>query len=141
MGLFGGGNSSSTTKNTHYNSDNKVQVDEGGGGVSGVSGEGHTINNTAPDAWEFAENVLNDSTEVLKGSLNLLDRGFEQFTETSQEVVKRSSDNANETLSFVGETRQTDLSQLSKEVAPWILGGLVLLNFDKILSALKGFFK
>lgn len=130
FGLFSSKSSSSSSSDT-TNTDNKNQVTDGGQAVSGTN---NVLNATTPEAWEFAFSSLSKALDTTGEILKSAD-------EATGKIVGSVSDNARETMNFVQERSTTDLVQMTKDLAPWIIGGVFLLNIGKILNGLKGLFK
>lgn len=125
--------SKASSSSSTSNADNKNQITDGGLANS-LSGSNNIVDNTTPQAWEFAYGALSKALDVTGEILKSAD-------ESTGRVVSSISDNARDTMNFVQDRSTTDIVQLAKDLAPWIIGGIVLLNVDKILNGLKGLFK
>lgn len=120
MGWLGIGNSSSSSSNTTNNYDKRVAAEN-----STIAQEGAylQVDNTTPEAFEFASNSVNSTIGLLgqfaQGVLDIGGKSLNASQETSRQAI-----------AFANEQSDSEMRGFAKDLlalAPWVLGAVVLL--------------
>ena len=133
MGLFDIFSTKASTASSTSSTDNKNAVDNGG---AAVSGSNNTLLVQSPEAISLAAGTVGAALETVNSQADNAFYAVAQLLESQANVVGQVSANAQDTLSFVREQSQQDLIQYTKDLAPWVIGGLAVFNLPKILKVL-----